>query len=53
MKKILSVAIIGAAISLASCSGNDEPETPSSKTEITETTMTVSGTWKAGTENNP
>jgi len=50
MKKILSVAIIGAAISLASCSGNDEPETPSSKTEITETTMTVSGTWKTGTE---
>ena len=50
MKKMLFAAMIGAAMSLASCSNNDEPENPSSKTEISETEMTVSGTWQAGTE---
>lgn len=50
MKKILFIAMIGAAMSLASCSDNDEPEAPSSKTEITETETRVSGTWKSGTE---
>lgn len=42
--------MIGVAMSLASCSDNDEPELPSSKAEITETEMRVSGTWKSGTE---
>lgn len=50
MRKILFIAMIGAAMSLASCSDNDEPEVPSSQTEITETEMKVSGTWKSGTE---
>lgn len=50
MRKILFIAMIGAAMSLASCSDNDEPEVPSSQTEITKTEMKVSGTWKSGTE---
>lgn len=50
MRKILFIAMIGAAMSLASCSDNDEPKVPSSQTEITETEMKVSGTWKSGTE---
>lgn len=47
---MLFVAIIGTAMALASCSDNDEPKTPSSKTEITETQMLVSGTWESGSE---
>lgn len=50
MKKILFTAIIGATMSLVSCSGNDDPEGPSSNTEFTETEMKVSGIWKSGTE---
>ena len=46
------IAMIGATMSFASCSDNDEPEVPSSKTEITVTEMKVSGTWKSGTEIN-
>ena len=42
--------MIGASMTLASCSGKDDPEQPSSKTEVSETEMTVSGTWKSGTE---
>lgn len=48
MKKILFVAMIGAAMSLASCSDNNEPELPSVDTEVTDTEMKVSGTWKSG-----
>lgn len=50
MKKLLIAAMIGATMSLASCSDSNEPELPSSKTEVSETEMTVSGTWKSGTE---
>lgn len=50
MKKIAILAMIGATVSLASCSEKDEPKGPSSKTEITDTEMKVSGTWKSGTE---
>lgn len=50
MKKLLFAALIGATISLASCSDNDTPEQPASKTEVSETEITVSGTWKSGTE---
>lgn len=50
MKKLLIAAMIGATMSLASCSDSNEPELPSSKTEVSETEMTVSGTWKAGSE---
>ena len=50
MKKLLFIAMIGAAMSLAACSDSNEPDSPSQKTEITETEMTVSGTWKAGSE---
>lgn len=50
MKKVLFVAMIGAAMSLASCSENDEPKAPSSTTEVTETEMKVSGTWESGKE---
>ena len=46
------IAMIGATMSFASCSDNDEPKVPSSKTEITVTEMKVSGTWKSGTEIN-
>lgn len=49
MKKILLAAMIGVAMSLVSCS-DDEPETPSSKTETTDTEMKVSGTWESGAE---
>lgn len=52
MKKIMFFAMIGAAMALTSCSNNDEPEPSSSKTEVTESEMTVSGTWKSGTEIN-
>lgn len=52
MKNLLFVAMIGATLSLASCSDNNEPELPSSNTEVSETEMTVSGTWKTGTEIN-
>lgn len=50
MKKLLIAAMIGATMSLASCSDSNEPELPSSKTEVSETEMIVSGTWKAGSE---
>lgn len=50
MKNLLFVAMIGATMSLAACGDNNEPEFPSSKTEVSETEMTVSGTWKAGSE---
>lgn len=50
MKKLLFIAMIGAAMSFAACSDSNEPDSPSQKTEITETEMTVSGTWKAGSE---
>lgn len=50
MKKLLFVAMIGAAMSLASCSDKDEPEVPSANTEVTDTEMKVSGTWSAGSE---
>lgn len=50
MKKLLFVAMIGATMSLASCSDSNEPELPSVDTEVTDTEMKVSGTWKAGTE---
>lgn len=50
MRKIMIGAVIGAAMSLASCSDNSEPEIPSTNTEVSETEMTVSGTWKSGTE---
>ena len=49
MKKTIIAAAIGAALSLASCS-NDEPAAPGTKTETTDTEMTVSGVWKAGSE---
>lgn len=52
MKNLLFVAMIGASVALASCSSEDDPEQPSSKTEVSETEMTVSGTWKSGTEIN-
>lgn len=52
MKKQLFVAMIGATMSLVSCSDKNDPEKPSIDTEISETEMTVSGTWKAGTEIN-
>lgn len=54
MKKNLIVVVIGVAMSLASCSENEEPKLPSadSNTEITDTEMMVSGTWKSGTEIN-
>lgn len=48
MKKILFVAMIGAVMSLVSCSDNNEPELPSVDTEVTDTEMKVSGTWKSG-----
>ena len=49
MKNLLFVAMIGATMSLASCSSdNYEPENPSANTEVTDTEMKVSGTWKAG-----
>lgn len=50
MKKLIFAGMIGAMVSLASCDNNDTPVEPSSKTETTETTMTVSGVWKSGTE---
>lgn len=50
MKNLLFVAMIGATMSLAACGDNNEPELPSSETEVSETEMTVSGTWKAGSE---
>lgn len=50
MKKLLFIAMIGATMSFAACSDSNEPDSPSQKTEITETEMTVSGTWKAGSE---
>lgn len=50
MKKLLFIALTGSLLSLAACSDNNEPESPSQKTEISETEMTVSGTWAAGTE---
>lgn len=52
MKKLLFVTMIGATMSLVSCSDKNDPEKPSIDTEISETEMTVSGTWKAGTEIN-
>lgn len=53
MKKLFFAALIGAsALSLASCSDKDEPEIPSVNVETTDTEMTISGTWKAGTEIN-
>lgn len=52
MKKQLFVAMIGATMSLVSCSDKNDPEKPSIDTEISETEMTVFGTWKAGTEIN-
>lgn len=49
IKNLLFVAMIGATMSLASCSSdNYEPENPSANTEVTDTEMKVSGTWKAG-----
>lgn len=50
MKNLLLVAMIGATISLASCSDKEEPERPSVNTEVTDTEMKVSGTWAAGSE---
>lgn len=50
MKKSLFVAIVGATMSLASCSDNDGPKLPSANTEVTDTEMKVSGTWAAGSE---
>lgn len=50
MKKVLLVAMIGATMSLASCSDKDEPAIPSVNTEVTDTEMKVSGTWAAGSE---
>jgi hypothetical protein len=52
IKRISFVAMIGAVMSLASCSENDDPQLPSSNTEVSETEMKVSGTWKSGTEIN-
>ena len=52
MKKLLFAALIGAAMPLVSCSDKNDPEQPSADTEISETEMTVSGIWKAGTEIN-
>lgn len=52
IKRISFVAMIGAVMSLVSCSENDDPQLPSSNTEISETEMIVSGTWKSGTEIN-
>lgn len=50
MRQNLIAAIIGTAMSLASCSENKEPELPSSKSEVSETEIKISGTWKAGSE---
>lgn len=52
IKRISFVAMIGAVMSLVSCSENDDPQLPSLNTEISETEMIVSGTWKSGTEIN-
>lgn len=52
MKKMLLVAIIGAAMSFASCSNEDGPELPSTSTEVSDTEMKVSGTWTSGMEIN-
>ena len=49
IKNLLFVAMIGATMSLASCSSdNYEPENPSANTEVTDTEMKGWGTWKAG-----
>ena len=49
-KMMIAVATIGAVMSLASCSGKEEPDAPSTITNTTDTEMTVSGVWKSGTE---
>lgn len=51
MKKMLIGALIGAAVSFASCDDDDDKQ-PSSTTEISDTEMTVSGTWASGSEIN-
>lgn len=48
-KHLISATALLSALVLGSCSDkNDEPELPSVKTDITESTMTVSGVWKKG-----
>ena len=49
-KMMIAVATNGAVMSLASCSGKEEPDAPSTITNTTDTEMTVSGVWKSGTE---
>lgn len=44
--------MLGAAMSLASCSESDDPEIQSSHSEISESEMKAWGTWKSGSEIN-